>query len=144
MFLWQIDFPMHGVVAVVLRGDKFLVIRRSQHVRSPGKFCFPGGSIEVGETEAEAVVREFAEELNAVITPIARLWSSLTVTNVQLAWWQVALNSEQSLTPNSLEVESIHWLTRDEALALPELLPSNRDFYDAWQRGDFVVQDLIG
>jgi 8-oxo-dGTP diphosphatase len=131
---------MHGVVAVVLRGDKFLVIRRSQHVRSPGKFCFPGGSIEVGESEEAAVVREFAEELNAPVTIVARLWSSLTITNVKLAWWQVAIPEIQTLTPNPLEVESIHWLTREEALALPDLLASNRDFYDAWQRGDFVLQ----
>jgi 8-oxo-dGTP diphosphatase len=135
---------MHGVVAVVLRGDKFLVIRRSQHVRSPGKFCFPGGSIEVGESEEAAVVREFAEELNAPVTIVARLWSSLTITNVKLAWWQVTFPENQTLTPNPLEVESIHWLTREEALALPELLPSNRDFYEAWQRGDFILQDLIG
>ncbi len=131
---------MLGVVAVVLRGDKFLVIRRSQHVRAPGRYCFPGGSIETDETEEQAVVREFAEELNAPVMPIARLWSSLTITNVRLAWWQVSLTPEQSLTPNPLEVESIHWLTRDEALALPELLASNRDFYAALQRGDFELQ----
>src|SRR6187402_3522381 len=100
---------MRGVVAVVLRGEKFLVIRRSQHVRSPGKFCFPGGSIEAGETEVQAVVREFSEELGASVTPLARLWSSLTITNVTLAWWQVSLPSEQTLTPNLLEVESVHW-----------------------------------
>lgn len=132
---------MRGVVAVVIRNERFLVIRRSQHVRSPGKFCFPGGGIEVGETEEQAVVREFAEELGASVTPLARLWTSLTITKVTLAWWQVALSAEQSLTPNPLEVESIHWLTRDEALALPELLASNRDFYSAWQCGDFALHE---
>jgi len=131
---------MPGVVAVVLRGDKFLVIRRSQHVRSPGKYCFPGGSIEAGETEEAAVMREFAEELGATVTPLARLWTSLTVTNVALAWWQVKLAADATLTLNPLEVESAHWLTRGEALGLPELLASNRDFYEAWARGDFVLQ----
>jgi 8-oxo-dGTP diphosphatase len=131
---------MAGVVAVVLRGDKFLVIRRSQQVRSPGKYCFPGGSIESGESEEQAVVREFAEELGAPVQLVARLWSSITITNVALAWWQVALDEAQLLTPNPLEVESVHWLTRDEALALPELLASNRDFYAAWERGDFALR----
>jgi 8-oxo-dGTP diphosphatase len=128
-----------GVVAVVARGEKFLIIRRSQHVRSPGKYCFPGGSIEPGETEEQAVVREFAEELNSVATPVRRLWQSLTVTNVLLAWWLVEIAHDQSLMPNLLEVESIHWLTRDEALALNELLASNRDFYAALASGDFVI-----
>ena len=134
---------MPGVVAVVLRGDKFLVIRRSQHVRAPGKYCFPGGSIEAGESEEQAVVREFAEELGAPVEPVARLWNSVTITNVVLAWWQVALSEEQTLTPNPLEVESVHWLTRDEALALPELLASNRDFYEAWERGHFLLRPLV-
>ncbi len=110
-------------------------------MRSPGKYCFPGGSIEPGETEEQAVVREFAEELGAVVTPRRRLWRSLTVTNVELAWWQVELAANQTLTPNPLEVESIHWLTQAAALALKDLLPSNRDFYAAWERGDFTLEE---
>src|SRR5688572_11246694 len=110
--------PFSGVAAVVYREGKFLLIRRSQHVRSPGKYCFPGGSIEPGESEELAVVREFAEELNAVVVPIRRLWQSLTVTNVAISWWLVELADDQSLTPDPLEVESVHWLTREEALAL--------------------------
>lgn len=104
-------------------------------------FCFPGGSIEAGETEEVAVVREFAEELGAAVSPQRRLWTSVTVTRVQLAWWLVDLSAREQLTPNPLEVESIHWLTPDEALALPQLLASNRDFYAAWRSGEF---DLPG
>jgi 8-oxo-dGTP diphosphatase len=130
---------VEGVVAVVMRGERFLVIRRSRHVRSPGKFCFPGGSIEIGESEEQAVVREFAEELNATVRPVRRLWRSLTVTNVQLAWWLADLPPDAELTANELEVESTHWLTREEVLALPDLLASNRDFYAALASGDFEV-----
>jgi len=131
----------YGVVAVVIRPEsphpKFLVIRRSQTVRSPGKYCFPGGTIEAGETEEEAVVREFCEELGAAVTPRERLWQSLTVTNVKLAWWLVELHPEQTITANPAEVESVHWLTSEEALAMNDLLASNRDFYAAWKQGDF-------
>lgn len=128
-----------GVVAVVTRGEQFLIIRRSQHVRSPGKFCFPGGSIEPGESEADAVVREFREELNALVAPVRLIWRSVTITNVDLAWWLVSLADEASLTPNPLEVHSVHWFTAAEALQLPDLLPSNRDFYAAWERGTFQL-----
>jgi 8-oxo-dGTP diphosphatase len=128
-----------GVVAVIFRGGKFLIIRRSQHVRSPGKFCFPGGGIEAGETEEQALVREFAEELNAVVRPVRRLWQSLTITNVQLAWWLADLADDQLLTPNALEVESIHWLSREEALGLEHLLASNRDFYSALASGEIAL-----
>jgi 8-oxo-dGTP diphosphatase len=132
--------PLSGVAAVVYRDGKFLLIRRSQQVRSPGKFCFPGGSIEPGETEEQAVVREFAEELNATVAPVRRLWQSVTVTKVSLAWWLVEVAGDQAFIPNPLEVESVHWLSAEEALALPELLASNRDFYEALGRGSFAVQ----
>lgn len=132
-------YPPRGVVAVVVRDGKFLVIRRSQQVRSPGMFCFPGGSIEAGESEEVAVVREFAEELGAEISLLRRLWTSRTVTNVRLAWWLVDLGEFAELRLNSLEVESVHWLTREEALELPDLLPSNRDFYVALMKGDFAL-----
>ena len=59
-----------GAVAVVVRDDRFLVIRRSANVVAPGAFCFPGGGIEAGETEERALVREFREELGATIVPV--------------------------------------------------------------------------
>ena len=62
----------HGVVAVILRGERFLVIRRSQHVRAPGMHCFPGGGIEPGEAEPDAVRRELLEELGVACRPLRR------------------------------------------------------------------------
>lgn len=135
-----------GVVAVVVQpaadstqSPRLLIIRRSQFVRSPGKYCFPGGSIEAGESEEIAVVREFSEELGVRVTPLQRLWQCLTITNVQLAWWQVTLVDDSPLVPHLAEVESIHWLTVEEALSLPDLLASNRDFYAAWKQGEFEL-----
>jgi hypothetical protein len=48
-----------GVIAVVTRGDRFLVIRRSATVAAPRKFCFPGGGIEGTESEPEAKSNRF-------------------------------------------------------------------------------------
>ena len=67
-----------GAVAVIRRGQQFLVICRSQSVAAPGAYCFPGGTIEAGETEREALVRELQEELNLTVEPVCRLWSSIT------------------------------------------------------------------
>ena len=74
-----------GVVAVVVRDGRFLVIRRSQQVVAPGAFCFPGGGIEPGETEEAALVRELREELDVLVRPIRLVWRSLTPWNVALA-----------------------------------------------------------
>ena len=103
--------PRRGVVAVVLRGDRFLVIRRSRHVRAPGMHCFPGGTIEPGESEAEALCRELQEELALPASPLRQIWTSVTPWNVELAWWLAEIDAAALAVPNPLEVESFHWLT---------------------------------
>jgi 8-oxo-dGTP pyrophosphatase MutT (NUDIX family) len=123
----------HGVVAVVLDGDRFLVIRRSQHVRAPGMYCFPGGAIEPGESEAEAVVREMREELTATVRPLRRLCESVTPWQVHLAWWLVELAPETPLVPQPAEVESIHWLTAAEIRSMADVLTSNLEFLRQWE-----------
>lgn len=60
-----------GVVGVMLRRDKLLTIRRSQWVTAPGKLCLPGGTIEEGETEEQALVREMKEELSIHVSRFA-------------------------------------------------------------------------
>lgn len=125
----------YGVVAVILRAERFLVIRRSQQVAAPGKYCFPGGGIETGETESVALERELLEELNVPIVPQHCLWQSVTPWRVALSWWLAELPAGLEPTPTPAEVESIHWLTAAEMAALPELLESNHHFLAAWRDG---------
>jgi len=133
-----------GVVAVVVRGQRLLVIRRSQHVRAPGMHCFPGGAIEAGETEAEAVRREMLEELTLTAEPQRLLWRSVTPWNVELAWWLVEIDEAANPQPNPLEVESFHWLTPVEIRCLPQLLASNIEFLSGWELGQFTCRDNAG
>ena len=130
--------PRRGVVVVVMREERFLVIRRSEHVRAPGTHCFPGGHIEPGESEADAARRELLEELAAHATPLRLLWRSVTPWNVELAWWLAEIAPSADLVPNPLEVAAFHWLPADEIRHLPDLLASNREFLDAWESG--VIQ----
>jgi 8-oxo-dGTP diphosphatase len=125
-----------GAVAVIERQGRLLVIRRSAHVLAPRQFCFPGGGLEPGETEAEALVRELQEELNCRVQPVQRLWETVTRWRIHLAWWQAAIEGCTEPWPNPLEVESIHWFTPHEIVALPELLEGNRPFVEAILRGE--------
>jgi len=127
----------HGVIAVTMRDDKLLVIRRSRFVIAPGKLCFPGGGIERChqrnnqlETPEQALVREFREELGETITPVQQIWESTTEWGIHLYWWVVRLGQSFTLTPNPQEVESVEWLTLDEMRTHPDVLSSNLPFLD--------------
>jgi len=125
-----------GAVAVMAHQGRLLVIRRSRTVIAPGTFCFPGGRIEPGETEQEALVRELREELGAAIRPVRRIWQCVTPWQVRLAWWSARLDDGTELVPNPAEVESVHWWTPEEMAQLPDLLESNRRFLEALARGE--------
>jgi mutator protein MutT len=53
--------PEACVSAVVVEEDKLLLVRRARG-SAAGEWALPGGRVEAGETLAEAVVREVAEE----------------------------------------------------------------------------------
>ncbi len=55
------DYPRVGVGAVILDGDRVLLIQRGGRTL-PGKWSVPGGLVELGETTREAVCREIVEE----------------------------------------------------------------------------------
>jgi ADP-ribose pyrophosphatase YjhB (NUDIX family) len=60
------EAPRVGVGAVVLHEGQVLLVRRGGRP-SPGKWSLPGGLVELGETTAEAVRREIAEECSCAI-----------------------------------------------------------------------------
>ncbi|MBI2017366.1 MAG: NUDIX hydrolase, partial [Candidatus Rokubacteria bacterium] len=63
------DYPRVGVGAVVLDGDRVLLVRRG-HAPAAGKWSLPGGLVHVGETTREAVVREVAEECGLAVRAV--------------------------------------------------------------------------
>lgn len=59
--------------AIILINGKTLVVQRSEKMKLPLKWEFPGGKIEKGESEVDCIKREIKEELNIEIELIARL-----------------------------------------------------------------------
>ena len=54
--------------AIIKRGGKILIAKRSSTSSLPNKWEFPGGKIEVGETPEECLARELYEEFNIIVT----------------------------------------------------------------------------
>jgi len=60
------------VGGVVVHDDKVLLIRRGKEPLR-GRWVVPGGTVELGETLEEALVREMKEETDLVVTPLELL-----------------------------------------------------------------------
>jgi len=128
-----------GAVAVIVHDRRLLLVRRSEHVIAPRMYCFPGGGIEAGETEEQALARELEEELGCVIVPRRRLWEHVSPWRVHLAFWTADLDAASEMKPDPREVESVHWVTLEEMTALGDQLDSNYRFLEAMARGEFAL-----
>jgi len=128
------DRPIVGVLAVVVRGDRVLVVRRA-NPPMPGRWGFPGGVLELGETVAQGAMRELAEETGVE----AEAGGPLTVIDtidrdeegrVRYHYTLVAMighwQSGEGVAGD--DADEVAWLTRTEIVAqnlptAPALLP---------------------
>ncbi|MCW1148382.1 (deoxy)nucleoside triphosphate pyrophosphohydrolase [Flavobacterium sp. TH16-21] len=63
--------------AIIYFNDKILVTQRSEKMKLPLKWEFPGGKLEEGENEIDCIKREINEEINIDIEVLEKLSNSL-------------------------------------------------------------------
>jgi 8-oxo-dGTP diphosphatase len=126
--------PVVGVLAVVLRGGRALVVRRGNPPLA-GRWGFPGGVLELGETVAEGAMRELLEETGVVAEPAGVLTVIDTLDRdeagrVRYHYTLVAVlgdwRSGEGVAAD--DAEAVAWLSRDEILGrdlprAPALVP---------------------
>jgi 8-oxo-dGTP pyrophosphatase MutT (NUDIX family) len=88
-----------------------LTLRPSHMAEHAGQVSLPGGAVEPGETETEAAVREFHEELGDDGQPI-RMLGSLSPIHVRTSnYWVTpcvaAIAQRPAFAPNPTEVEKL-------------------------------------
>lgn len=63
--------------AIVYFKDKILVTQRSETMKLPLKWEFPGGKLEINESEIDCIKREILEEINIEIEIVKKLSDSI-------------------------------------------------------------------
>lgn len=63
--------------AIIKVGNEILVTQRSEKMKLPLKWEFPGGKVEESENEIECIKREIKEEINIEIDVLKRLSNSI-------------------------------------------------------------------
>lgn len=126
----QPDGRVHGVAVAVRREDgKWLMVRRSRNVGSPLKVCFPGGTVEAGESQEEAVVREMQEELNLKVRPVRQVWRyEFPDKPLTLFGWIAELDNGSQIQINEDEISEVFWMDVEQGSSHPDGMITNRDF----------------
>lgn len=110
------------VVAGIIRNasGEVLIARRARGQTNAGMWEFPGGKLEVGETEMECLRREIREEFGAEIEIIGHLSSTENSSGPQT----IKLTAWNALAKSSVFVPTVHseiqWVTPPTLSALRE------------------------
>jgi 8-oxo-dGTP diphosphatase len=98
------------VAGVLRRDDTILVTRRPDRPGRPGQWEFPGGKVEPGEGEEDALRRELAEELGCEVRVgvlLLRHAHSYPDLHVELAFYACAL--PPGAEPQAIGVAELAW-----------------------------------
>ncbi len=116
------SLPLH-VVAAVIRGSgqqqgKVFLAKRPAHISQGGKWEFPGGKVEAGETREAALARELQEEVGIQVMaarPLIEVYHHYVERLVHLDVWEVTAFSGE---PHGKEGQETAWVDNTDLHSL--------------------------
>jgi ADP-ribose pyrophosphatase YjhB (NUDIX family) len=107
-FVFFLD-PKVAVGAIVSLDGHILLLRRANEP-SYGKWVFPGGFVDRGESLEDAAVRETREETNLEVrvTSLLNVYSTLDHPVVVIVYRAEAVHGQPSVGDEALEVRAFH------------------------------------
>lgn len=130
---------------IVTKKDKLLLIYRL------GKWDFPKGKFEKGETPVQCALREVEEECAIKVKagkPIINTWHTYTQNRKSILkktyWYSMECLSDEKMTPQQEEgIEDIRWFYEADAkMALVNSYPSMRYLFKHFLRSHSKAQSL--
>jgi 8-oxo-dGTP diphosphatase len=117
--------PRVIVAAVIVTDGRVLACERAAPPEVAGRWEFPGGKVEPGETDAQALIRECAEELGVRVAVGVRVGPDVPLAHgraVLRVFTATLLNGDR---PRALEHPAMRWLAAGELDSVP-WLPADR------------------
>jgi 8-oxo-dGTP diphosphatase len=113
--------PRVIVAAVIVTDGRVLACERSAPPEVAGRWEFPGGKVEPGETDEAALARECAEELGVRVAVGARVGPDVPLAHGRAVLRVFAVALLNGDIPRNLEHTAMRWLAVDELDNVPWL-----------------------
>lgn len=108
----ELDHRLPVVGAAIVRDGRVLAARRTTPPEAAGRWEFPGGKVDPGESPGAALVREVSEELGCAIEVDSWLEGRVPIGERYELAVAVARLVEGDPTPH--EHDLVRWLAADE------------------------------
>jgi len=116
------DHPIRIIVgAAIIEGGRVLACERSDPPETAGRWEFPGGKVEPGEDEVDALIRECEEELGVRVTIGERVGVDVPMGNGRSVLRVYAATLVDGDRPQALEHSELRWLGVHELGDVPWL-----------------------
>jgi 8-oxo-dGTP diphosphatase len=109
------------VAAVIVMAGRVLACERSTPPEVAGRWEFPGGKVEPGETDEQALARECAEELGVRVEVGDRVGRDVPLAGGRAVLRVFAVTLLDGEVPRALEHSAMRWLGADELDSVPWL-----------------------
>jgi len=110
---------LHVVAGVLRRGEEILISKRLPGGPHGGFWEFPGGKVEQGEGEREALCRELMEELGIAVQ-VGPRWGEVTHAyphaTIRIVFYFCEITSG---TPRPLGCEKVKWVRSENLHQYP-------------------------
>jgi 8-oxo-dGTP diphosphatase len=124
--------PIQRIIvgAAIVENGRVLACARADPPEVAGRWEFPGGKLEPGETEIEALVRECIEELGVTVEVGVRVGADVPLAHGRAILKVYLAKLVDGAEPQRLEHAELRWLGADELRSV-DWLPADAPIVEA-------------